>query len=120
MVLFANSRLHPSLEAGNFATVSVLRGGAAVDPLFIYASDLSDWLAAGYELVDRVSLEQSDVQTLQKASVEITAHPGDTLHIFAQAFSRMFGPNGVADASSTLTVGLGRGCKRPVQPERSR
>lgn len=102
---FSNSPNNPSPEAGSFGDVTVLRG-SATDLSFSFSTDLGDWIAAGLEPMDTVHLELSDATTMETATIEVLIHPGEIFYVFAQSSSRMFGPDGIADSSSTLTVGL--------------
>jgi hypothetical protein len=99
--LFENSPNDPSGFAGNFANVYVIFDtfDDSFESIRFGAGEL--WFSE-----TETSLAQSSLTTVLSDTLTFTVDPDQTFQVYAIALSRMFGEEGLADASSTLTVGF--------------
>jgi hypothetical protein len=102
---FANALNNPSPHAGNFGTVHLYKGlPTAAD--FRLSLDPLDWAAEGLSFVGAIELAQSDSLNLLSGSLAVPVVAGEILYVVTKGESRIYGPDGVADAASTLLVGF--------------
>jgi len=98
-----NSTNDPSDFAGNFADVYVIFEDLGFYESVIYGQG-ETWTTDTF-----AELEQSDPLTHLSETLTFDIDPRDSFTVYAVGYSRMFGENGIADASSTLTVGFSGG-----------
>lgn len=90
---------------GNFAEITLWSGEAFFGDEFIYQSSAANYFEFGFPLLDSLNLEQNGLNgdDVLTGSLSWIMQPGDTVYLHVTAESRAYGPNSVADASSTLT-----------------
>ena len=54
-------------------------------------------------------MSQAGLSTVLTGSFTFDLDPGESVTVYANAWSQMFGENGIADASTTLDVGFSAG-----------
>lgn len=104
-------------SAGNFATLSIWTpnfGGfppianraLSLDDGFFFSTDEGSYLEFGFNRLDTLSLEQNGLNDDDVLSGTLTwdMNPGDTVYLWANGRSAVYGPNSIADARNTLTT----------------
>lgn len=100
-----NSPNDPSPLAGNFAQAYVI-----LDTELLSYDDIIFGLGEAFSPEDSVQdLEQTQSTENLSANLTFTVDPGQTFTLFATGTSLMYGENGIADASNTVSLGFSGG-----------
>jgi hypothetical protein len=100
-----NTPNDPSPVAGNFAEAYAILGTESLSYDLIVFGIGEVWLPADSVL----DLQQTQSTEILSGTLTFTVDPGQTFTIFATGTSRMYGENGIADASNTVSAGFSGG-----------
>ena len=100
-----NTTNDPSAFAGNFAEAY-----AILDTEFLSYDLIVFGLGEVWSPADSVlDLQQTQSTEILSGTLAFTVDPGQTFTIFSTGTSRMYGENGIADASNTVSAGFSGG-----------